>query len=500
MNTQNNQGFWQQIRSFSPNYWVACFMELLERLSYFSVRAITPLYLIRSSSENGLGLNFTQKGYIFFFWALLQCLIPMVSGGYTDRYGYRKSLFLSFTFTSIGYLGMAQCLTITNALAQNNHSGVGFWVFLSAACFVAIGTAIFKPAIQGAIARSINENQSSLGWGTFYWIVNIGSALALMSAALLRSEMDWNKVFYAAAIITWINFLPALFLFSEPLKQESKGDPDRTIVKVFISSIQTIVKDKKLLYLLACYSFFWFMFMQLWDLLPNFIDEWVNTSDVAGIFGWLKSGWVLENGQTKPEMIISINSISVVIFVIPISWMIRRMSKSYAMTIGMVVSILGIVGAGATPIGWSCCLMIFVFSLGEMMCSPTFCAFIDSIAPKEKKALYMGYSNIPFAIGWAFGSAISGILYDNLSSKANLAKEYMVGRLMMDPEIIHDPSRLPTDQIFATLASKLGKDPATVTQILWNEYHPYVIWFYLGAIGLVAVVGMIFYPWKNKAN
>ena len=47
--------------------------------------------------------------------------------------------------------------------------------------------------------------------------------------------------------------------------------------------------DKAMLRFLLIVSGFWFMFMQLWDLLPNFIDEWVDTRDVGSfltsIFG-----------------------------------------------------------------------------------------------------------------------------------------------------------------------------------------------------------------------
>ena len=42
-------------------------------------------------------------------------------------------------------------------------------------------------------------------------------------------------------------------------------------------------------------------------------------------------------------------------------------------------------------------------------------------APPDKKAVYMGYSNIPYAIGWGLGNLVSGFLYDEISSKVVLA-------------------------------------------------------------------------------
>jgi dipeptide/tripeptide permease len=416
-----------------------------------------------------------------------------------------------------------------------------------AACFIGTGTAIFKPPAHGTIAKSTNEESSSLGWGIFYWTVNIGGALAPMGAAWLRVEIDWHRVFYAAAIVTACNFVPAFLLYREPEKdpEDIKKHEGKGIVATFSSSIATIFGDLRLVVFLGIFSCFWLMFMQLWDLLPNFIDEWVNTSEVVPIFGWFSSGWILDSGQVKPEMIININPISIIILVIPISWLIGKIHKVAAMVIGMTIALVGFVGAGYTSIGLFCCAMILVFSIGEMVCSPTFSAYVGLIAPKDKKALYMGYSNIPFAIGWAAGNGIGGVMYEHIASKFNLAREYMVNNLGMDASVVMDEAKLPKEQVMGTLAHVMesgdgagvsqaiadwwagtntsalapeelaatidegfreilgGLDPAEATratEMLWNLHHPYMVWVYLGVMGLIGTVGMIlFYAVMRKS-
>jgi MFS family permease len=414
------------VLSFPANFWYANLMEILERLAFFGVRAIAPLYLVASAGDNGLGLTYTQKGWIYSIWALIQCLVPMVSGGYTERYGYRKSLAVAFLVNIVGYLCMANSLPVTNFLGAHGYTGSGFWVFLFSACCVAFGTAVFKPPCHGTIAKTTDEKTSSMGWGVFYWVVNIGGALAPMAAAQLRGEIDWHYVFYAAAIVTALNFLPLFILYREPAKDGQKAeDEQRGPVGVFLHSIMTIFKDPRLVVFLLIFSCFWLMFMQLWDLLPNFIDEWVDTSDVAPFFGWFSEGWVQANGQVKPEMLINIDSIAIIALVLVVSWLIRKMNKVVAMIVGMLISLVGFVGAGYTMLGWLCCLAIFIFAIGEMMCSPTFSAYIGLIAPKDKKALYMGYSNIPFAIGWALGNLVGGYFYEHRGARAELAMKHL---------------------------------------------------------------------------
>jgi MFS family permease len=542
--TAKRLSFIRQVGGMPANFWFANFMEVLERLAFFGVRAIAALYLVKGAEENGLELTYTQKGDIYFWWALIQCLVPMVSGGYTDRYGYRKSLAVAFTINIIGYLLMAQSKPIADALAAQGWTGANYWVFLTAACFVAFGTAIFKPPVQGTVAKSVNEETSSMGWGMFYWVVNIGGALAPMGAAQLRGEINWEYVFYAAAIVTACNFLPAFLLYKEPQRPPPKeGEREKGPVGVFFSSVLTILKDARLVAFLLVFACFYLMFMQLWDLLPNFIDEWVDTSDVAPVFGWISDGWVLENGQTKPEMIINIDAISIIVFVVLVSWIIRHINKVAAMVIGMIIALVGFTAAGATMIGWFCCLMIFVFAIGEMMCGPTFNAYVGLIAPADRKALYMGYANIPFAIGWAVGNKVGGWLYEELASKYKLARAYLVDTLGMDADFVNDPDLLPNTQVMQTMATvmkdgregeiptavralwegvdweavpakQVGErvdeiyqqvlgavDPGAVQQarqVLWDLHHPYMVWVYLGIFGLVGIVGMILFYFATK--
>lgn len=540
---QKPPSFWTQVASLPSNFWYANIMEMLERLAFFSVIAIRSLYVIAVGSENGLGLSYTQKGWIFSIWALLQCLIPMVSGGYTDRYGYRKSLAVAFTINILGYLLMGFSRPLATDLAGLGLPNAGFWVFLCAACLVGTGTAIFKPPVQGTIARATTEATSSVGWGLFYWVVNIGGTLAPFAAALLRGRNDWHFVFFAAAAVTALNFLPAFLLYREPEPVAGAGDaePRKGPVGVFLHSVGTVFSDLRFLTFLLIVACFWLMFMQLWDLLPNFIDEWVDSSDVAGAFAAIRPGLVLPSGQVKPEMIINIDSAAIILLVIPISWLISRINKVVAMIVGMVIALLGFVGTGATMVGGVCCLMVFVFAIGEMVCSPTFNAYVGLIAPKDKKALYMGYSNIPFAIGWAVGNLIAGYMYDSLSSKVNLARDYMITTVKLPADLVNNTKALPAEFVVRTLTyalesgenetvraalTKLAADNATgdlarpqiaaafgpianeptpeaarrTTQVLWDTYHPQTTWFVLGAVGLLGTVGMLIFYFAARGS
>ena len=475
-------GVWRQIRGLKPNFWYSNWLEANERLAFFGARAILPLYMVYAVAQGGLGLSYGQKGTIYSIWALVQCLVPMISGGFTDQYGYKKSLYVAYAINFLGYL--------TFAFAD------GFWSALGAACLVGLGTAIFKPPVQGTIAKASTEENSSIAWGIFYWMVNVGGFLAPVLAANIRGETDFKLVFLCAAGVTAFNFIPTIFFYKEP--EKAADAKPKTAAQTFVDTIATL-KDRNFLVFLAIFSGFWFMFMQLWDLLPNFIDEWVTSRDIAPYFAAVSRGNVLESGNVKPEMLININPFTIIALMLPTAWLTGKLHPMVALIGGMVVSVAAFVMAGSSPVGMVAALAIFVFTIGEMMCSPKFSEYIGLTAPPDKKALYMGYSNIPFAVGWGLGNLVSGFLYESLGSKIHFARRYLVEHLGQSAA---DVAGLPSEKVMEVLTGLMnGGQGATIEEankILWDLHHPWKVWVILGAVGLAATAAMVAYYMKTK--
>ena len=482
-----------QVRQMGSMFWIANGSEAFERLAFFGVRAVLPLYMFGNDSV--LHLSMTEKGIIFGVWALIQCLLPMVSGGYTEAYGYRKSLMIAFGLNTLGYILMANIVT----LAGDSHWGC-FSLMMAAACMVGTGTAIFKPPVQGMVAKTLNEGNSSLGFGIFYWIVNIGGALAPTIAASIRGTEEnptWGNVFYGAAIVSVINLLYCLILFIEPEKDEAKAG--QSPITVFTETMKQLWQDQPMFRFLLVISGFWLMFMQLWDLLPNFINEWVDARDVGRALTYLlgssAKAVLTADGALKPEMLINIDSVTIILLVLPLTWFLGRYSMLFSLLLGMAIAMVGFLGAGLGHTGYLVALFIFIFAIGEIICSPKFSEYVGMSAPPDKKAQYMGYSNMPFAFGWFIGNIISGPLYDTFSSKTQLAGRYLTEQLGMSPAAL---KALGDKEILSTLAAKLGVDQYAATEILWQTYHPWVIWIILGSVGLASLIGMVLMARNNS--
>ncbi len=454
-------------------YWMVNVMEMLERLAYYGVRVVIPIYIAQADEIGGLHFSQSDKGLIFMMWALVQTGVPVFSGGFADRYGYKRTIAVSIALKVAGYLIMA---------TQRE-----FWPFTLGCLVLALGTAIFKPGLQGTMVRTLTKENSSVGWGMFYMVVNIGGFLGPPLAHFLYG-WSWPAVFYGCAVIVSLNLL---MLATYP-EVQAGGDQSGSPWKVARTTFRNLAQPRLATFILVM-SGFWLMFMQLFDMLPNFIVDWVDSSDIVQR---LHLPAFFTNETTRGTMVaqewmINANSGLIILGVVLVSHLVARMRRVHSIFIGTVVASLGLVAAGFTMSGYLCILGILMFSVGEMLASPKMSDYLGVIAPEGQKALYMGYANMPTAIGWAIGSILAGHIYENQGDKANLALRYLAEQGL--------PADVPRNQAMEALQQALQLDARQATELLWHTYHPYELWYPFAAIGIASAVGMWFYArWARR--
>src|SRR6185369_8881887 len=90
---------------------------------------------------------------------------------------YKRTLIFAFSLMTGGYL--------LAAFARARSFISDYWAFFIAIMTLATGTAFFKPALQGSLAQNLDKTNSSVGWGIFYWTVNIGGFIGPFLATYL---------------------------------------------------------------------------------------------------------------------------------------------------------------------------------------------------------------------------------------------------------------------------------------------------------------------------
>ncbi|MCK4658138.1 MAG: MFS transporter [Phycisphaerae bacterium] len=522
-------------KAFGHTYWMLNSIEAFERLAYFGIRSVVPIYIMQATEPGGLHMTAVHKGWIYAWWAIFQSWLPMFTGGIADRYGYKRVLVCAISTNVVGYLIMASF-----------HSYHGFFAGI---LVLATGTAFFKPALQGSIAQNLNKSNASMGWGVFYWVVNVGAVTAPLLATVIlgkpHSAEGWRNLFLASAAYTAMNLLLLLTFRDVP----SGADKSTSVIKVFWSTIENIwpywfrggtfdllrgvpglmlsvaglgilifeplaslgwlqwvlggcgvaggvllmlwlrggqfVWQVRLPAFLLIMSCFWMMMYQVWDLHPNFIEDWVDSAPVAQhvpFESWREYG---DRGliRVPQQILLTLNAFLIVLLVIPISWLVRRMRALSSMLIGMGITTVGLLIAGLTGSGWILLFGIAFFSLGEMLIGPKKNQYLSLIAPPGKKGLYLGYVNIPVGVGVGLGSLIAGVVYDHFGEKASLALKHLgantelVARAAQSADWSDSLEKIPEltgierAQAFELACESLKQDAATAAETLRQAFQ-----------------------------
>jgi hypothetical protein len=108
-------------------------------------------------------------------------------------------------------------------------------------------------------------------------------------------------------------------------------------------------------------------------------------------------------------------------------------------------------------------------------------AFNKQLLPKERVLETMAYVREGGSAS-AIREAVQGF-WDKLPEVKVLAEEQ-------------------TKQLLACLDNVLGSESAAsvqeATRILWDMHHPYMVWYYLGVVGLVGTLGMILFYFATR--
>jgi dipeptide/tripeptide permease len=473
------KSFFGVMKSYNKNFWVASGMELFERWAWYGLFAVLALYLTGSTDEGGLGFTHTEKGQIMGIVTAILYLLPMITGVIADKIGYKLSLIIAYVLLISGYYLMGEVSSYTSV----------FLVFL----WVAVGAAMFKPVASAIITKNTDESNSTLGFGIFYMMVNIGGFVGPAMSSTLRTQYGWKIIFLQAAIVIAINLI-ILLIFYKEVPREKKEETIGEAISSSLLNMWEAVKDTRLSVLLVIMVGFWTMFNQLFYTLPTFIEDWVNTAalhdSIATVSPWLASFMSGGGTSVNPEMLINIDAGAIIVFQLLVSYFVLKMRHVSAMISGFIIASIGIGITFYTGNGLYTILGIVIFAIGEMMTNPTFSSFIALISPKGKEALYMGTYFLPIFLGNFLTTFISGNLYEAWSDKLSLLQNEMATRGISMPQISKEFTK---NDYFAVASEKLGMTETEMTQLVWDNYQPNKIWYVIVGIGIVTILALAIY-------
>ncbi len=274
-------GFFEQIRSYPREFWVANTMEIFERLSWYGWFTVMALYVTAPHETGGLGFSTETRGNLMGIVPFFLYLMPVLTGALADRYGYKKMFIIAFLVMIVSYYSLGKFTSLPS--------------FFMAFMFVAVGAAIFKPVVVGTVAKVTDDSNSALGFGVFYMMVNIGGFLGPIVAGIVRG-WSWDYVFIACSCWAMVNLMIVIFLYKDPSTEAKSAEP-RTLRKVLDDTVEV----------LGNLRFFITVFVILIALMIASLDRswftWTNCSIFIPV--WLVANFVydqlLPRGSGSPD-------------------------------------------------------------------------------------------------------------------------------------------------------------------------------------------------------
>lgn len=460
-------------QKFPRTFWIANTIELFERFAWYGFFMLFANYLTKSSDLGGLEFSQSQKGIIMGLGTGILYFLPVITGAIADKWGYKNVLVLSFFIYASAFILVPLFDTFTGV----------FLIYI----YLAVGAALFKPIVSATVAKTTNDENSSIGFGIFYMMVNIGSFFGPLLTLAFKGT-SYDMVFYISAGIISVNFF-LVFLYEEP-KHEKKSEPFIQTLTTIGKNILTVFADLKFVVFLVILAGFWAMYWQLFFTLPVFIEQWVDTSWWVDYFSvhipFIAQTYTVGN-QLDPEFITNFDAMFIILFQVMISSVIMRWKALNVMAAGFFINTLGLSLTFLTQNPVFIIAALFIFAIGEMTSSPKITEYIGRIAPADKKALYMGYSFIPVFIGNFLAGIVSGPVYQNLSDLVSIT------RLEATKQGVIFSEGMSQSEQLKQLAEHLNMSPRETVNYLWINYHPSDIWWVIAAIGGIAGLSLIIY-------
>jgi proton-dependent oligopeptide transporter, POT family len=180
--------------------------EMWERFSYYGMRALLVLYMVKylllpGQAENVIGLGALKQMYEAMFGPLgVQAFSSQIYGLYTGLV-YLTPVFGGLLADRV--LGQHRTILLGAALMAIGHFIMAFEsLFLFALTLLILGNGAFKPNMSAQVGGlyAPGDRRRDRAYSIFYVGINLGAFLAPLVCGTLGEELGWHYGFTAAGV------------------------------------------------------------------------------------------------------------------------------------------------------------------------------------------------------------------------------------------------------------------------------------------------------------
>jgi proton-dependent oligopeptide transporter, POT family len=376
--------------------------EMWERFSYYGMRALLVLYMVKyllhpDHAANVIGLGALKH-------ALESVFGPLEAQPFSSQiYGlYTGLVYLTPIFGGIiadRVLGQHRTILIGAALMALGHFMMAFEsLFLFALTLLILGNGAFKPNMSAQVGGlyAPGDQRSDRAYLIFYVGINLGAFLAPLVCGTLGESYGWHYGFAAAGV----GMMLALVIYLCAIPSLPPDELHRPAAVAGEKKPLTRAEWRRVLALIVLFvptTFFWATYEQQGNTIALWADDYTDRHiDLLFWHGEIPTTWFQ---SFNPFLIFAFTPF----LVIPLwAWQAKRgrePSTVVKMSIGCFgVAIANLImlgaawqAAGAPDASWLWLLAYFaVITLGELYISPTGLSLVSKVAPARMVSMLMG--------------------------------------------------------------------------------------------------------------
>lgn len=437
---------------------------ILERLAWWVLILQFPIYLSQKGVIGGLEWSQTEKGYLYAMWAIFQNLTPIFFAFLIDKLGQKKSLIIFLSLILFSYFLLS--ISIDKYLIWGS-----IFIF-------SIGSGLFKTTTLKSFSEidffsKLTQKSKSLNWAFYIFIINLSIFFIGTPLAFYLKNLGWQFVFLGCFSLILINIMLSLTINNINIEDEK---PNNT---VSFSSIINIFKDKKFIIPILLMSSFNIIYLLFYEYLPNYICDWIDTTDLINYFGISNTFQITTNLglQISYEWFYNINTGVIILLIFPLILIFNKFNFKIILSLilGLFLIVIGIAICFLFNMGMYLLLGIIIYSIGEMVCNTFLLEWTDKNKKIGQEAQYFGFLNLSSTVGYIFASIFGAYYFEKVAEKSSIMS------------VINSKSNGTLNLINLETTNKL-----------WEEYSPFQFIYPFLILGLISLISLFIFHKRIK--
>jgi MFS family permease len=362
------------IEDYPRNFWTIVIVTFIDRLGGALLFPFFTLYITKK-----FGVGMTTVGVMFGIFAVTGMVGSTIGGALTDRIGRKTMLLFGLIFSAVSTLWMG----LVNELD----------LFLTGTVVVGLLSNVGGPAQQAMVADILPEEQRAQGFGILRVVMNLSVTLGPAIGGLLAARS--YLLLFISDTVTSLIVAGIVFVIlpeTRPIWPGSK--PQESFVLTF-AGYGRVLRDKFFMIFMGASILMVTVYVQMNSTLAVYLHD-VHSVTEQG-FGY----------------ILSMNALMVVLFQFPITRRIIRYPPLAIMAVASALYAFGFAMYGFVSAYGSFLLAMVIITIGEMFHVPVSQALVAKMAPEDFRGRYMAVNGYSWAIPFAIGPLLAGLIMDN---------------------------------------------------------------------------------------